>query len=343
MTNRYVATLVGCALGDTLGMPVEPWKREQIQRYIGRITEPIAPFYVRDASGEIVRQDEFGKLRYWGMECQKGDYTDDTILTLAIAESIAEKKGLDLDDVAKKHMQEFSSRYDPVTKKVKGGFGWTTQEAMHRLMQGISPLESGVIGGPGNAPAMKMSPVGLWMYATGKWEEGITFAEKVGRMTHLDPRSIVSGIVQAHAVYVLAYGASREGFLECIDDVCRKYEQPADGRFKARGEMRQKIGEILQYKNVQPETAFNMFGNSGYVLESYPFALFMFQRYWDEPMKGLLETINFGGDCDTTGAIYGSLMGARHGMIFPQNMVEQIRGLERLVKAGEGIASLGSR
>ena len=31
MKERYIATLVGCALGDILGMPVEGWKREQIK------------------------------------------------------------------------------------------------------------------------------------------------------------------------------------------------------------------------------------------------------------------------------------------------------------------------
>lgn len=76
------------------------------------------------------------------------------------------------------------------------------------------------------------------------------------------------------------------------------------------------------------------------MLDAYPFTIFMFQKYWDDPVKGIIETVNFGGDCDTTGAIFGALAGARHGMVFPKEWVDVLKNKDRLQKAAEGIYAL---
>ena len=67
----------------------------------------------------------------------------------------------------------------------------------------------------------------------------------------------------------------------------------------------------------------------------------MFQKYWNNPIEGLIETVNWGGDADTTGAIYGALCGAKHGMIFPEKWIKETKNLEPLIKAAEGIYDLG--
>src|SRR3989344_6059303 len=213
MKERYIATLVGCALGDILGMPVEGWKREQIKKHVGKITKPIDPVKVYDAEGKLADKDELGELKYYSRDLSKGDYTDDTALTLALAESIAENGKIVLIDIAKKHIEAFDS-YN--AKYANTGFGQTTRDAFENLKAGTSPLESGVIGGPGNAPAMKMSPIGLYMDLTGLYDYGMHFGELVGKMTHLDPRSIASGVLQAHTIFALLHDISRDDFVSIL-------------------------------------------------------------------------------------------------------------------------------
>ena len=77
--EKYQGTLLGCAIGDTLGMPVEVWKREQIKKYWGRIVEPVEPKIIYDSNSKEVVEDEFGRLKYWFRGLSKGDYTDDQI------------------------------------------------------------------------------------------------------------------------------------------------------------------------------------------------------------------------------------------------------------------------
>ncbi len=352
MTSEYYeGILFGCALGDTIGMAVEGWKKEQIQRYVpGGICEQMNPIIVRNEDGSEKKEDEFGKLKYWTRDLKKGEWTDDTILTMAIAESIVEKKALDLEDIAAKHLTAYEHLRLP-DGRIKGGFGRTTQEAFKLLKAGTHPNYSGVIGGPGNGPAMKMHPIGMYMNTTGKYDEGLDFACHISRMTHLDPRSVASGIIQAHAIYALLNGVSRDKFLHSTREICLKYEEPLTDKFvwHKSGSLLQRLEWIVENEDATPTDAYVHLGSSSAVYQSYPFALFMFQHSWriyekdaekSTMVKGLLRTINFGGDCDTTGAIYGALTGACFGMIFPERWISVLQEKERLMNAARELYAL---
>lgn len=344
MEECYVATLVGCAIGDTLGMAVEAMKREQIQKYVGKITEPLDPVLPLAPDGSRLKEDEYGSLKGWTRNLRKGMYTDDTILTLALAESLVEA-GMNVEKVAEKQLAAYLAQPAIDGKRRSGAFGGTTLEGFANLEKGISAYKSGVIGGPGNAPAMKMSPLGLYMDATGKYEEGLQFAEAVGRITHLDPRSVASGVVQAHAVYVVLNDVSREEFFDSIVAVCKKYEKPVTAEFPLynKGNLTSRLEWIANHKDAEDAEAQKTLGSSSLVFQSYPFAVFMFQKYWNNPVEGLIETVNYGGDCDTTGAMYGVLAGAMNGMVFPFNWLNGLQNSDKIVKLGQKMYELTGR
>lgn len=343
MKERYQATLVGCAIGDSLGMPVEGWKRQQIARYVGQVRTLLEPQVPRDSEGNKIESDEFGKIKCYTLGLKKGEWTDDTLLTLALAESITECRGLNLEDVAHRQMEAYEAC---ITKegKVVGGFGGTTMEALDRIRKGVPPSEYGVIGGPGNGTAMKISPLGIYMHATQKYEESIDFAEKVGKITHLDPRSIAGGIVQLEAINMLLNSISKENFTSQIYQICKNHEKPVskEYRFNSEGSLASRLEWVNNNKEATVEEAFKNLRNSSKIYESYPFALFMFQKYWDNPIEGLIETINWGGDCDTTGAIYGALCGAKNGMIFPGEWKSNLKNLDYIISLGDKLHDLGN-
>lgn len=337
MLERYVATLVGCGYGDTLGMAVEGWRKPQIEKYVGKVVEPIAPVFVKDSSGNLVTQDEFGKLAYYTIDLSQGDVTDDTILAIAIAESIVRCRGLNLKDICERQVKTYINRLQP-NGYVVGGFGRTTKDAFENLRKGISPLDSGVSPGLGTGPCMKMAPVGLYMHVTGNYEEGIIQARLIGRATHIDERAIASGVVQAHAVYeLLNRDLTRQEFLKSVLNCCNINEKDNPPGFPRaeKGNLRSKLKWILENQNVEDSTAKDVLKCSSLAISAYPFTIFMFQKYWNKPIEGLIETVNWGGDCDTTGAMYGSLCGAKNGMIFPESW--KLNEKERLAKFGEAI------
>jgi ADP-ribosylglycohydrolase len=354
--EQFIATLVGCAVGDALGMPVEGWPKARIKKHVGRITEMIDPVILRDNDGNKITEDEFGKLRYWTEVFEKGEYTDDTILTLAIAESIIERGLPDIHHITRKQLeiyQEYSAG------RGKCGFGGTTKAAFENVLQGVPPLKSGVIGGPGTGPAMKMAPIGMWMalqpaneldgpgpYDAGRGVAGAYLAKLVGRSTHLDPRSIVCGVLQALAIdYLLKRGvtlSSRELFIEFLYDIARVWEEPLTPIYKwhHKGTIHERLRWINQNLDATLEEAHTHLGSSSATYQAYPFTLWMFQKYFDDPVAGLEEIVNCGGDCDTTGAMFGALAGARHGMIFPEKWTSQIEDLDEIVGVGKKFYNL---
>lgn len=337
LEERYIASQVGCAIGDRLGLAVENWNQQQIRHFLGIVFEPIEPFYITDGQGRKV--DEYGgeKLPYIAASCglKKGDVSDDTLLTLAVSRAIA-GSGLDLNAVAKEHLAMYEG--------APPFFGFTTVEAIKNLRGGIPPTGSGVLRGVGNAPAMKMSGVGLYMHATGEYEQGLAFAKQVGQMTHLDPRCVASGIVQAHAVYAALSDLSRDSFVDSLVEVGNWFEGQlsTDHVDYKEGTLLSRLEWIKYNRNADVRAAHHHLGSESPVYSSYPFALFMFQKHWEEPSKGLLGTVNFGGDCDTTGAIYGTLAGARHGNFFLPDWISTTKRVDELTKAATQIFSRGA-
>jgi ADP-ribosylglycohydrolase len=353
-TERFPAVLVGCAVGDALGMPVEGWPKARIQKHVGRVTEMMDPVILRDDAGNKLAEDEFGKLPNWTEIYEKGEYTDDTILTLAVAESIIERGLPDLHHICQKQLgiyQEFSQG------RSKCGFGGTTKDAFANLLNGVLPTKSGVIGGPGTGPPMKMAPIGMWMacgapFGNLRWSErlkpGRYFAKLIGQSTHQDPRSWVCGILQADAIWrclIQPNGSKDPGFfIQELLKVCNSWSEPLTEKYRwhHKGPIRDRLQWILAdlKKKTSVEEAHKHLGSSSAVYQAYPFVLWMFTKYWDDPIAGLEELVNCGGDCDTTGAMYGALVGAKHGMVFPEKWTSQLKGLDHLVAVGQQMASM---
>lgn len=339
LKDKYRAVILGGVIGDTLGMPIEGWTREQIQKYVGSVTKPVDPILVKDINGNTLYKDEHGPILYISSNYKKGQWTDDTALALATARSIVDSSGLNLENHVQHCLKVYEERNALMHVGTVGNFGDTTKRAFENLKQGISPQESGIMAKyPGNAPALKISPVGLYMHRTGRYDEGLNFAYAAGIMTHKDWRSITSGIVQAHAIYALLYGVSRDIFLESIVEVSDKWERSKEQGKKVL--LSDRLAWILANKDVDEETAYKELGSSFVVTKSYPFTIFMFQKYWDNSLEGLLKTVNYGGDADSNGAIYGALAGAKDGMIFPANWIQLLEAKEELTYLADKISSL---
>ena len=131
-------------------------------------------------------------------------------------------------------------------------------------------------------------------------------------------------------------------FLDSLVECCRKYEKPLQAGavkpwIKSLGS---RLEWVQKNRDAGTDEALKQLGNSCLAFECYPFTIFMLQKYWNAALEGLIETVNYGGDCDTTGAMYGALAGAKGGMFFPNAWRGIVKGLEPLEKAAEGILAL---
>ena len=191
-----IATLVGCAIGDALGNPFE--------------MKPAASPLLQCWDGLFKAGGTF-----WRGEA--GQYTDDTLMSIALASSLIEKSGFEAEHVASQYLAWYESGNTR-------GIGTTTAGAMVNLKLGAAWNESGltksVDGLPagGNGTAMRAAPIGLF------YQKDIETLLKVALLdasiTHNSHEPKMGSVAVALATAFLANGThSQVGVLEEVKEI----------------------------------------------------------------------------------------------------------------------------
>jgi len=167
LKSKFVGALLGTAVGDALGAPVEGWSIKEVQS--------IHRAGVR-----------------WPM--RSGRYTDDTEMMIGVAESLIRLKGFEGADMARTFIQN----YDPAR-----GYGPGTEAALTRLRAGeqwedASRAVFGGAGSYGNGAAMRIAPVGLFYYDD--LNQLRTIAYQSSHITHAHELGKEGAALQAVAV-----------------------------------------------------------------------------------------------------------------------------------------------
>jgi len=276
--NRYIGSMLGLAIGDALGAPIEFTKKDSF--------EPIK-YYRRGGKFNVAI----------------GEYTDDTAMALCLAQSIIDKNGTDQKDQLSKYLKWFESGYMSANGR-SIGCGKVTLRALYRYMSkdcsecGNSRLTKGA----GNGSLMRVAPVALF------YAQNIKLAMQMAIKSSLTTHGL--SICADASMYLvgLIIGAiedkSKEELLS-IDYANRLFDNIEDYNFHdevitlAQGEYKHKSRDEIEAK--------------GYVIRTLESALWAFYNSstFDD---GLLLVVNLGDDADTVGAVYGQLAGAYYGV-----------------------------
>jgi ADP-ribosyl-[dinitrogen reductase] hydrolase len=179
MRERFIGTLLGAAVGDALGGPIEFMTAQEIANRHGTVREMIG-----------------GGSYNW----QRGEYTDDTSMMLCIAESLVDRQKYHPEDIA----QRFTAWYKSNPKNIGG----TTREALTKLCSGVSFCESGIKEKPTNGSVMRCAPLSLIYYHD---EEALIKASKeVSAITHSHAEAELSCIFINVMIARLLMGANKK-------------------------------------------------------------------------------------------------------------------------------------
>jgi ADP-ribosyl-[dinitrogen reductase] hydrolase len=268
MTDRYRGCLLGLACGDALGGPVEFKSRDEIARHW--------PDGLREFVGGG-----------W-LNLTPGEITDDTQMTVALAESLAAHPELDMDDVGARFVAWLKSNPKDV--------GATTRRALGLLALGASWREAGEQAGrggqaAGNGTVMRCAPVALRFRSDSARLRRASI--DTAAITHVDPRCTWGAVAVNQAIAHLLDGGSKEtvaaAAIEGVenDDVRRAVLDAAE---RDRADVK----------------------SGGFVLDTIGAAFWCLARH-DEFENAVVAAVALGDDADTTGAVAGALAGACFG------------------------------
>lgn len=279
-----IATLVGCAIGDALGNPFE--------------MKPMASPALKNWDGLFKAGGTF-----WRGE--PGQYTDDTLMSMALSASLVEKGEFNPEHVAANYLAWYESGNTR-------GIGTTTAGAMVNLKIGATWQESGLTktydGMPagGNGTAMRAAPIGL--FYRNQPEKLLESAMLDASITHnaLEPK--MGSIAVALATAMLANGvATPQSVAYEVTDVL------TDSEVKSKIQQAQKWLEQGTPLNTVHFEALAEIGSSGYVPETVGAAFYCLGATTNFK-DAVVLAVKAGGDTDTTAAIVGALAGTYYGL-----------------------------
>lgn len=217
------------------------------------------------------RDKDFNLFNY------KTTFTDDSVLTLALAKTFLDSKDDDLNqEELVKNMQEFARTY------AYRGYGG-------RFYRWIYQDDPQPYNSFGNGSAMRVSPVA---YVAKSLEDAKRLAKLSAEVTHNHPEGIKGAEAIASAIYLALNGATKE---EIKDEIKNNYYDYDFG------------GEFT-IDNLRPNYYF-----AETCQESVPHAIEAFLE--GESFEDVIRTaISLGGDSDTIAAMAGPIAEAYYGI-----------------------------
>ncbi|WP_373693851.1 ADP-ribosylglycohydrolase family protein [Parafrankia sp. BMG5.11] len=240
-----------------------------------------------------------------------GEWTDDTAMALALAQSLIDCGDLDPADLMKRFVQW---RKDGAYSCTGTCFdiGMTVSSALSRWQRTGDPLAGSTDPDTaGNGSLMRLAPVALCYF--GDRQKLRQVAADQSRTTHGAPEAVSSCVAYAELIAEAIEGSPRGQVLK-----------PRDGDYAHR------IGKILDgsWRGKPREEV----KSSGYVAHSLEAALWSIGRTADF-RSAILTAANLGEDADTTAAIAGQLAGALYGASgIPDDWLQKVAWRDEIQK-----------
>ncbi|MCF0089647.1 MULTISPECIES: ADP-ribosylglycohydrolase family protein [unclassified Streptomyces] len=317
--ERITGALVGAAVGDALGGPVEGYSPEQItERHGGRIHGIVGPW-----DGDRWRTARPLAPYHKG----DGHVTDDTLLTHALVRVYATVRDhLDAYDVAEHLVPELigQPRWIPELEaealplqRVFLAEKWLVA----RLHYGhVDPREAGNGNIVNCGAAMYMAPVGLVNAANpaGAYAEALDVAGAHQSSYGREAAGVFAAAVAAacapgaspDSVVAACLSLAKDGTRSAIEAVCETAARYTDFE-SALGPLRR---AVEPYDTVGPEYRAPSLGarrpSRLHAIEELPVALGMLVVSGGDHRHAVLGSVNYGRDCDSIATMAGALAGA---------------------------------
>ena len=287
-----MGALMGCAVGDALGAPLEGRSREQIATMQG-ITEDYRPYRHKKE-----------------VDFPRGQYTDDTQLTLAIVKSLLTCGQVDPADIAAEFVKLWESN------EIVGA-GPVAHRAVKRLMEGIRWQDAAAADDlPLNGAAMRIAPVGLWHFDDA--DQLVRDVELASVVTHRHPLAVDGAIAVATAVACGATSTEIEtvSFLDAVHGSVADRSPGFASRLRGLDEWLPRTETVALEAIVAGEgrAKGRGFGVPALVEPTVLAALYVFLKSPDDYMATMDRALRVGGDVDTVAAIAGAISGAHNGL-----------------------------
>ena len=283
MIEKIKAVMIGHAVGDALGVPVEFCSREEI------------------AEDPVTDMRSFGSY-----PMPAGAWSDDTSMSLCALDSLS-KGVIDHDEIMDNFVRWASNdEFTPTGEMFD--IGRTCLTAIRNFLEvdGRPALECGLTDerSNGNGSLMRIHPFALYAFVKGgTLGKSLDIIREGSIMTHAHPRTIYACGIYAMVFWEILKGADKAKVLSEIENAAVLF----DGIYPEESDH----FEWAFHKKLASQSA-DEISSSGYVVHTLEAALWCLLTT-DSYKECVLKAVNLGEDTDTVAAVAGGLAGAMYG------------------------------
>lgn len=318
LQDRIRGSLIGGAIGDALGYPVEfIYSFEEIQKRYGErgITRlDIKQHWLEDAE-----------------QAGKAVVSDDTQMTLFTANGLlnAKKQGILLKyGICRAYIEWYLTQTGKKSPKYRDCWISNVPELNHRRAPGNTCMSSlddiyrgkdPINNSKGCGGVMRIAPIPLYATVQDRMsiEEADHLAGDAAEITHQHPLGYISAALMSHVIYRLALD------IEPTQDGMKRYvmEGVAEMRnqYKAYHNDVERMAELAERAIFLLDNGKTDLENISHLGEGWTgeealaIALFCALKHFDNFEEAMIAAVNHGGDSDSTGAVTGNILGAAVG------------------------------
>ena len=335
--ERYLGCMIGGAVGDALGVPVEFMDEEDIFKKYGK--RGITSFSKDGGTGKFSDDTQMTLFTAAGLlACDVNEKTDTPVSQRNYVTYIA--------DAYRDWLQTQQHRGVPYDPK-KRSWLRDVKELYYRCAPGRTCLTSiiegcdGTIEKPKNdskgcGGVMRMAPVGLYLGAT---ELPIEVIDRIGAeaaaLTHGHPLGYIPAAALAHIINLLVHhGATlQEAVEDSIPAMQKLFTEFPDTVYFT--ELMQKAVQLSQ-SDMPVLDAIHELGEGWVAEETLAISVYCSLRYPDSFKDAVIASVNHWGDSDSTGAVTGNIVGAWLGIkAVPKNLTEHLYLKEIVMQVAE--------
>lgn len=304
--KKYSGCLIGGAIGDALGNPVEFLNIGLIEQLYGK----------QGIVDLALKHDK------------KAEITDDTQMTIFTADGLiksslvefSENNPPDFNIIYSSYLDWLNTQESSFSKKTddtnKGWIynidrlhaqrapGMTCIGSLSRGIQGS--IESPINNSKGCGGVMRVAPVGLMYYKNAKL--AFEVGARCAALTHGSPEAYLSAGVHACVISNILQGKSVEKSVDCALEILKNYKG-----YKGVYDLI-KEAQMLAKTDMNPKKAIELLGEGWNGDEAIAISLYCALKSPNDFKKALIMSVNHSGDSDSTGAITGNILGAYLGI-----------------------------
>ena len=318
LQDRIRGSLIGGAVGDALGYPVEfIYSFGEIQK--------------RYSERGIIRLDS---RQHWSEDAGqagKAVVSDDTQMTLFTANGLlnAKQRGISpKDGVGEAYIEWYLTQIGKKLPKYRDCWLSDVPELNHRRAPGntcMSSLDDIYRGkdpmnnSKGCGGVMRIAPIPLYAVVQDRMniEEADLLAGEAAKITHKHPLGYISAALMSHVIYRLARDieptrdSMKHYIMEGVAEMRKQYKTFHNDVERMAALAEQSI-VLLDNGKTDLENISHL-GEGWTGEEALAIALYCASKHFDSFENAMIAAVNHGGDSDSTGAVTGNILGAAIG------------------------------